>query len=63
MHETDLERIESADMMRVLENCEKVHMVKTEAKSFSVDIMEKLIFLEKKMLDDPLTSEYETDNG
>jgi 3-deoxy-manno-octulosonate cytidylyltransferase (CMP-KDO synthetase) len=63
MHETDLERIESVDMMRVLENGEKVHMVKTEAKSFSVDTEEELIFVEKQMVNDPLISQYKTDNG
>lgn len=63
MHEADLERIKTIDMVSVLENFKKLHMVNTEAKSSSLDIEEELIFLKKKMLDDTLTSEYKIDNG
>jgi len=42
LEETPLERIESVDMMRVIENGEKVHMVMTSEVSCSVDTEEDL---------------------
>ena len=46
---TELEKLESVDMMRVLENGEKVLMVPTSAKSFSVDTEQDRIKVEKIM--------------
>jgi 3-deoxy-manno-octulosonate cytidylyltransferase (CMP-KDO synthetase) len=46
--ETPLERIESVDMMRVIEHGEHVHMVLTEAETLSVDTpadLEKVVRL------------------
>jgi len=42
MSETPLERIESVDMMRILENGEQVRMVMTDAETLSVDTPEDL---------------------
>lgn len=47
--QTELEKLESVDMMRVLENGEKVLMVPTSAKSFSVDTEQDRIKVEKIM--------------
>ncbi len=58
MAETELERIESVDMMRVLENGDLVKMVMTEEKTYSVDTSEDLENVEKKMMDDLLMSHY-----
>jgi len=46
---TPLEIIESIDMLRVVENGDKVKMVPTNYKSFSVDTPEDLIRVEKLM--------------
>ena len=59
--ETELERIESVDMMRVLENGDKVRMVYTDAKSFSVDTNEDLQNVIAKMKDDTLIKKYITE--
>jgi 3-deoxy-manno-octulosonate cytidylyltransferase (CMP-KDO synthetase) len=56
--ETDLERIESVDMMRIIENNEKVRMVMTNAVSFSVDTEEDRVNVEKKMIGDKLMDKY-----
>lgn len=58
MKETELERIESVDMMRILENNGQVHMVLTDSKSFSVDTPEDLLNVEKQMKSDLLMQEY-----
>ena len=58
MAETELERIESVDMMRIIENGDKVHMVMTEAKSLSVDTEEDRRNAESKMADDELRQKY-----
>ncbi len=58
MAETELERIESVDMMRIIENGDKVHMVMTEAKSLSVDTEEDRRNAESKMADDELRLKY-----
>jgi 3-deoxy-manno-octulosonate cytidylyltransferase (CMP-KDO synthetase) len=58
MEETDLERIESVDMMRVVENGGKVRMVMTEGISYSVDTEEDLQNVVKKMEGDKLMSLY-----
>jgi len=59
MPETDLERIESVDMMRFIENGNKVRMVMTKEVSFSVDTEEDRVNVEKKMRADPLLSSYQ----
>jgi 3-deoxy-manno-octulosonate cytidylyltransferase (CMP-KDO synthetase) len=58
MKETELEKIESVDMMRILENGDKVHMVMTDFNSFSVDTEDDRKLVEEKMLEDTLMSEY-----
>ena len=58
MEETELEKIESVDMMRILEHGDKVHMVKTDVNSFSVDTEDDRKLVEEKMLEDTLMSEY-----
>jgi len=58
MNETELERIESVDMMRIIENGEKVKMVLTDADSLSVDTEEDRQRVEKCMTDDLLISKY-----
>lgn len=56
--ETELEKIESVDMMRIIENGEKVHMVLTNASSLGVDTQEDLKKAEEKMKDDIFMKEY-----
>lgn len=58
MAETELERIESVDMMRIIENGDKVHMVMTQAESLSVDTEEDRRNAEAKMADDELRQKY-----
>ena len=56
--ETDLERIESVDMMRIIENGDKVKMVMTQANSLSVDTEEDRRNVEQLMEGDQLMSAY-----
>ena len=56
--ETPLERIESVDMLRVIENGDKVRMVMTENQSIGVDTPEHLERVEQLMTDDPLMRKY-----
>ena len=49
MEETELEKIESVDMMRIIENGDNVTMVMTDSDSFSVDTEEDRIFVEEKI--------------
>ena len=58
MDETQLERIESVDMMRIVENGDQVKMVMTDAESYSVDTLEELKSVEKKMKNDKLMASY-----
>ena len=60
MNETNLEIIESVDMMRIIENGEKVRMVITDSRSFSVDTMDDLKRVEAAMKNDPLMNSYIT---
>jgi len=60
MPETALERIESVDMMRILETGGKVHMVMTEHESFSVDTEQDLKNVEQRMEADSLLGIYNT---
>ena len=56
--ETPLERIESVDMLRVLEHGFKVRMVKTDKPSFSVDTKSDLEKVIQEMKDDTLMATY-----
>lgn len=58
MPETPLERIESVDMMRILENGEQVRMVMTDVKTLSVDSPGDLERVRVMMEEDPLRREY-----
>lgn len=55
---TPLEIIESVDMMRILENGEKIRMLMTDVQSSSVDTPGDLARVVKMMRDDPLMSDY-----
>ena len=58
MPETPLERIESVDMMRVIESGDRVKMVLTKEESYGVDTPEDLARVEKRMADDLLMVKY-----
>ena len=59
MEESPLEIIESVDMMRILEHGDKVRMVPTSARTWSVDTPEDLAHVEKLMTGDPLMKRYQ----
>jgi len=61
--ETPLERIESVDMMRIIENGGKVRMVMTKEQTWSVDTVIDLKNVEQKMQGDQLMEEYGVGNG
>ena len=56
--ETQLERIESVDMMRVIEHGERVHMVMTDVETLSVDTPEELEKVVDLTKEDALINEY-----
>jgi len=56
--ETPLERIESVDMMRILENGEKVRMVPTHTQTLSVDTPQELERVVELMQADDLMPDY-----
>ncbi len=58
MPEAPLEIIESVDMMRILENGEKVRMVQIGDRTLSVDTPEDLARVREMMRDDPLRKKY-----
>jgi len=58
MEETTLERIESVDMLRVLENGDTVQMAMTEKETYSVDTEEELNSVALKMKSDDLLARY-----
>lgn len=58
MEESPLEIIESVDMMRILEYGDKVRMVPTQARTWSVDTPQDLARVEKLMTGDPLMARY-----
>lgn len=58
MEESPLEIIESVDMMRILEHGDKVRMVPTTDRTWSVDTPEDLAHVEKLMTGDPLMAKY-----
>lgn len=58
MEQTPLEKIESVDMNRILENGMKVKMVFSGADTYSVDTLEDLKNVELKMKNDELIKKY-----
>jgi len=58
LEETELELIESIDMMRILENGENVYMVETDIETYSVDTPEDLKNVELYMEKDKLLYSY-----
>ncbi len=58
MDETQLEKIESVDMLRVIENGEKIKMIYSESPSFSVDTSADLENVIEKMKGDKLMQTY-----
>jgi 3-deoxy-manno-octulosonate cytidylyltransferase (CMP-KDO synthetase) len=58
MEETQLEKIESVDMNRVIETGGKIKMVLTEAITIGVDVPEELIEVEKLLIDDEIMKGY-----
>ena len=58
MQEMPLEIYESVDMMRILEHGEKVRMVPTDKRTFSVDTPEDLARVTRLMEGDTLMQEY-----
>jgi len=56
--ETPLEKIESVDMMRVIEHGGQVYMVMTDTETMSVDTPEELEKVLDLMQEDPLLAEY-----
>ena len=58
MDQTPLEKIESVDMMRILENGRRVKMVFTEQESYAVDTEEDLRHVIENMKEDILMKQY-----
>ena len=58
MKETQLEKIESVDMLRILENGIKVKMVETQEETYSVDTKQDLNKVKIKMKADSLLKKY-----
>jgi len=58
MSETPLEIIESVDMMRVIENGDKVKMIKVNDITYSVDTLEDLNKVQEEMKNDSLMQTY-----
>ena len=58
MKETTLEKIESIDMLRIIENGEKVRMVESVEVTYSVDTIEDLNKVEKIMKNDLSVKDY-----
>lgn len=59
---TPLEKVESIDMLRILEHGYKVKMVLANFRTYSVDTPEDLRFVEGLMKRDPLVSKYSETN-
>ena len=58
MLSTPLEKIESVDMMRILEHGDDVQMVMTDAETLSVDTRDALLQVEGKMAKDKIRLQY-----
>ena len=59
LEQTPLEIIESVDMMRVLENGDKIKMVEVEGKSIGVDTEDDFLVAEKLLGDDAVFLKYQ----
>jgi 3-deoxy-manno-octulosonate cytidylyltransferase (CMP-KDO synthetase) len=62
MEETILERVESVDMLRIMENGDSVQMVMTDEETYSVDTKEELDAVAGKMKGDKLLTMYPSEN-
>ena len=58
LESTDLEKVESCDMLRILEHGDKVHMLEARSRSIGVDTKEDLKLVENLMYNDPTTLNY-----
>lgn len=58
MEPTELERVESVDMMRILEHGGSVRMILTGTECYSVDTPQDLARVEARMAADPLMARY-----
>lgn len=58
MEETELEQVESIDMLRLLENGDDVRLVETPRQTYPVDTPEDHEKVNELMLEDPLFQEY-----
>ena len=58
MEETELEIVESVDMLRLLENQRKVRMVFSGGTTYSVDTQAELEAVDRLMASDPLIVSY-----
>src|SRR5438874_2803856 len=56
--QTPLERVESIDMLRVLEHGHRVRLVQTEVDTHAVDTSADLLLVQKLMQSDPLVKAY-----
>lgn len=56
--QTPLEKIESIDMLRVIENGLPLHVVATETETIGIDTPSELARAEKVLAEDPLTKRY-----
>ena len=63
MAETELERVESIDMLRLLENGYDVRLVETERETYPVDTPEDHERVDEMMATDPLFEEYRDEAG
>lgn len=63
MHPTPLEKIESVDMLRILENGKKIRMVLTKNDCYGVDIPSDIKKVEEYMIKDALYNQYKNDFG
>ena len=59
LEQTPLEIIESVDMMRVLENGDKIKMVKVNDKSIGVDTADDFLIAEKLLMNDAVFLKYQ----
>lgn len=57
---TPLEKIESVDMLRVIEHGYEIKMVLTRFETYGVDTPEDRCFVEQRMKNDPLVKKYST---
>ena len=58
LNQTPLEKAESIDMLRVLENNQQLSVVFTEVETLGVDTPEDLLNGVQRLIDDPITQQY-----